>query len=122
MAAEDACLFCRIIAGEEPAEFVVREDDVVVFEDKFPRAPVHLLVVPTLHLRSAHELTGEYRDLLWECFRRGQETAESAGIDEGYRIVTNIGRGGGQAIDHLHFHVLGGKQLGAHLDGVKDQD
>lgn len=119
MAAEDACLFCRIIAGEEPAEFVVREDDVVVFEDKFPRAPVHLLVVPTLHLGSAHELTAEHRDLLWECFRRGQEAAGGAGIDDGYRIVTNIGRGGGQVIDHLHFHVLGGKQLG-HVDGAAE--
>lgn len=110
------CLFCRIVAGDEPAEFVDRDDDVVVFEDKFPRAPVHLLVVPTLHLDSAHALTGDHRDLVWSCIRQAQAAAAEAGIDEGYRIVTNIGRQGGQMIDHLHWHVLGGKQLG-YVDG-----
>lgn len=113
------CLFCRIIAGEEPAEFVVRDDDVVVFHDKFPRAPVHLLVVPVAHLDSAHDLADEHRDLTWSCLRRAQEVAEDAGIGDGYRIVTNVGRRGGQVIDHLHWHVLGGKQLG-HIDGVTD--
>lgn len=118
MSADD-CLFCRIIAGDEPATFVVRRDDVVVFEDKFPRAPVHLLVVPTLHLGSAHELTDEHRDIVWTCVREAQAAAERAGIADGYRIVTNVGRGGGQMIDHLHWHVLGGKQLG-HVDGAAE--
>lgn len=119
MTVDEACLFCRIVAGDEPAEFVTREDDVVVFHDKFPRAPVHLLVVPTEHLSSAHDLDGEHRDLLWECFRRAQQVAEEAGIADGYRIVTNVGARGGQVIHHLHFHVLGGKQLG-HVDGATD--
>ncbi len=111
------CLFCRIIAGEEPAEFVVQRDDIVVFKDKFPRAPVHLLVVPVAHLDSAHELRADHRDLLAECFALAQQVATESGIAEGYRIVTNIGRGGGQAIPHLHFHVVGGKQLG-YVDGA----
>lgn len=116
MADDQDCLFCRLIAGDEEAEFVAREDHLVVFHDKFPRAPVHVLVVPTEHLASAHELTSDHRDLLFDCFRLARQVAEDAGIAEGYRIVTNIGRGGGQAIDHLHLHVLGGKQLG-HIDG-----
>ena len=112
-----ACLFCRIVAGEEPADFVYQDEDLVVFKDKFPRAPVHLLVVPRDHISSAHELNGKHRDLLWSCFRAAQQVASEAGIEDGYRIATNIGPKGGQAIPHLHFHVLGGKQLG-HVDGA----
>lgn len=119
MASPDECLFCRIVAGDEAADIVARDDDVVVFKDKFPRAPVHLLVVPTEHLTSAHELSARHRDMVWECIERAQEVAADAGIADGYRIVTNIGAGGGQVIPHLHFHVLGGKQLG-YVDGATD--
>lgn len=106
------CLFCAIVAGEEPADMVREEDDAVVFEDKFPQAPVHLLVVPRTHLGSAHDLTDEHADLLATCFRLAREVAEERDTADGYRVVTNVGRRGGQAIDHLHFHVLGGRQLG----------
>jgi histidine triad (HIT) family protein len=115
--AQQDCLFCRIIAGDEPAEFVVQQDDIVVFKDKFPRAPVHNLVVPVVHIDSAHDLDAGHRQLLSDCFALTRGVAEDAGIADGYRVVTNIGSGGGQAIAHLHFHVLGGKQLG-HVDGA----
>ena len=110
-----ACLFCKIVAGDEPAEFVHRDDDIVAFRDKFPRGPVHVLVVPRRHIDSAHALTDADSDLLARCFRVSREVAESEGVAEGYRVATNIGTGGGQAIPHLHFHVLGGRQLG-HID------
>lgn len=113
----DDCLFCAIIAGDEPATFVAEEEDVVAFEDKFPRAPVHILVAPREHLPSAHDLTAERSELLWSCFDLAQRVAADAGIADGYRIATNIGAEGGQAIFHLHFHVLGGKQLG-YVDGA----
>lgn len=108
----DDCLFCRIVAGDEPADMVAREDDLVVFHDKFPRAPVHLLVVPREHLPSAHALGEAHDALLGRCFATARKVAEQHGIADGYRVATNVGRGGGQAIFHLHFHVLGGKQLG----------
>lgn len=109
------CLFCKIIAGEEPAEFVYRDDDIVAFRDKFPRAPVHVLVVPRRHTESAHALTDDDAGLLVDCFRVAREVAESEAVADGYRVATNIGSRGGQAIAHVHFHVLGGRQL-AHID------
>jgi histidine triad (HIT) family protein len=110
------CLFCRIVAGEEPAEFLIQRDDIVVFKDKFPRAPVHHLIVPVDHLDSAHDLDTGHRELVADCFAVARQVATETGIADGYRVVTNIGERGGQAIPHLHFHVLGGKQLG-HVDG-----
>lgn len=116
---DDSCLFCRIVAGDEDAEMVADSDQVVAFRDIFPRAPVHVLVVPREHLDSAHALTDDHGPLLQACFAMARQVAEQEGIADGYRIVTNIGRRGGQAIFHLHFHVLGGKQLGF-VDGVTD--
>ena len=106
------CLFCRIVDGEEPSEVVHTDDDLVVIKDKFPQAPVHLLVLTREHIPSAHDLTGEHDELVAACFRAARLVAEEHGTAGGYRIATNIGTDGGQAIPHLHFHVLGGRQLG----------
>ena len=108
----DDCLFCRIAAGDEPSEEVASDDRIVAFRDKFPRAPVHVLIAPREHIDSAHALTDEHADLLSACFRMARQVAVDEGIADGYRVVTNIGARGGQAIPHLHFHVLGGEQLG----------
>ncbi|HEX2028637.1 MAG TPA: HIT domain-containing protein [Nitriliruptorales bacterium] len=115
--AQQECLFCRIVAGEEPAETVAGTDQLVVFRDKYPRAPVHVLVVPREHIGSAHDLGDDHGPLLAACFGMARQVADQEGIADGYRIATNIGSRGGQAIGHLHFHVLGGKQLG-HVDGA----
>lgn len=111
------CLFCKIIAGDEAADIVARDGDLVAFKDIFPRAPVHVLVVPEKHIPSAHDLDDSDGDLLTRCFSMARKVADEQGIAQGYRITTNIGPQGGQAIPHLHFHVLGGKQLG-HVDGA----
>lgn len=111
------CLFCRIVAGEEPATIVHSDEQVVVFEDKFPRAPVHLLVTPREHIPSAHHLTDAHDGLVAHCFRVARQVAEARGIADGYRIATNVGTRGGQMIPHLHFHVIGGRQLG-HIDSL----
>lgn len=108
----DACLFCGIVTGDVPADMVLEHDDVIAFEDKFPRAPVHVLVVPRIHLDSAADLHREHDALLGRCFQAAREVAAHKGTEEGYRITTNIGARGGQAVGHLHFHVLGGRQLG----------
>jgi histidine triad (HIT) family protein len=109
------CLFCTIASGQAEADVVHRADGVVAFRDIAPRAPVHVLVVPTRHISSAHDLTDADADLLAACFRVAREVAEHEGIAEGYRVATNIGAGGGQAIPHLHLHVIGGRRLG-HID------
>jgi histidine triad (HIT) family protein len=109
------CLFCSIIKGEAPSAKVAEGDGVLAIRDIYPRAPVHVLVMPLEHLPSAHELRPEHSDLLGRCFALAREVAEAEGIADGYRITTNIGTKGGQAIPHLHFHVLGGRQLG-HID------
>ncbi|HEY8340006.1 MAG TPA: HIT domain-containing protein [Egibacteraceae bacterium] len=111
------CLFCKIVAGEVSSDVVAQNDDVVAFRDIAPRAPVHVLVVPRQHLPSAHALTEEHADLLLACFRMAQQVAEAEHTADGYRIATNIGTKGGQAIEHLHFHVIGGRQLG-HIDSI----
>lgn len=110
--AED-CLFCRIVAGEEPSEQVAATDGLIAIRDKFPRAPVHVLVLPVAHVASIHELDDD--DLLTRCVRLARQVAIDEGIADGYRIATNVGRRGGQAFAHLHFHVIGGRQLG-HID------
>lgn len=109
------CLFCRIVAGEAPSERVGADDGVIAIRDLFPRAPVHVLIIPEQHLDSAHDLTDADGDLLSACFRLARRVADDLGIAAGYRVTTNVGTGGGQAIPHLHFHVLGGRQL-AHID------
>lgn len=105
------CLLCQIIAGNEPAEIIASSDNVIAIEDKYPQGPVHVLVVPRQHFASAHELDLEDADLLSECFDITRRVARSKGVAHGYRVATNVGREGGQAIPHLHFHVLGGRQL-----------
>lgn len=103
------CVFCRIIRGESPAEFLYRGQHVVIFKDIRPEAPVHLLVVPARHIRSVNELSGGDVEVLGEMFLKAKETAEELGIARrGYRLILNVERGGGQIIFHLHMHLLGG--------------
>ena len=111
----DDCLFCSIVAGDADATIVAEDDDVVAFRDIHPRAPVHVLVTPRRHVPSAHDLGPDDTELLASCFAMARQVAEQEGIADAYRVATNVGTGGGQMIPHLHFHVLGGRQLG-HID------
>lgn len=111
----DDCLFCRIIAGEEPATFVGDSEHAVAFRDIFPRAPIHVLVVSRDHLDSIHEVTRAHDEVVGDMLALTRQVAQFEGITDGYRVATNIGRRGGQMIPHLHFHVIGGRQLG-HID------
>ena len=107
------CLFCRIVAGEIPATIVKRTEDAVVFRDIDPRAPTHVLVIPTKHLPAVRDARGPEDDaLLGRLLRVAAEVAAEAGLDAGgYRIVTNTGKDAGQSVDHLHLHVLGGRRM-----------
>ena len=107
------CLFCRIVAGEIPAQVVKRSEDAVAFRDIDPRAPAHVLVIPARHLPAVRDARGPGDEaLLGRVLRFAADVASELGLDEGgYRVVTNTGRDAGQSVDHLHFHVLGGRKL-----------
>ena len=107
------CLFCRIVAGEIPAARVHEDDLVVAIRDIAPRAPTHVLLLPRRHIASALELTDEDAPLVGRLFAAAAEIARSEGIAEaGYRLVSNVGRWGGQTVHHLHIHVMGGRPFG----------
>lgn len=104
------CLFCKIVAGEIPSTPVAQDDAVLAIRDIAPRAPTHVLFLSREHIRSAAELTDADGPLLGRLFSLAAEVARAEGIAEGgYRVVTNIGGWGGQSVDHLHFHLMGGR-------------
>ena len=108
----DACLFCRIVAGEVPSKQLYADERVVTFHDIAPRAPTHILIVPRQHIPSALELTEADGPLLGRIFTVAADLARSQGIAErGYRLVSNVGAWGGQSVDHLHWHLLGGRAM-----------
>jgi histidine triad (HIT) family protein len=104
------CVFCRIVAGELPSTRVHEDDLVVAIRDIAPRAPTHILVMSREHVASALELTDAHAPLVGRIFAVAADVARAEGIaDGGYRVVTNVGRWGGQSVDHLHFHLMGGR-------------
>jgi len=106
------CLFCKIIAGEIPSTKVYEDEFVYAFRDIEPQAPVHILIVPKEHIASANELNEKNADVLSRIFLAAAKLAKEEGIaEDGYRIVNNCGFNGGQTVNHLHFHMLGGRSL-----------
>ena len=102
------CIFCRVVRGESPADFVYRGESVVIFKDIHPDAPVHLLVVPKRHIRSVNDLEEQDRGILAEMIIRAKDVARDLAISKsGYRLLFNVERGGGQLIFHLHMHMIG---------------
>lgn len=106
------CLFCRIVAGELPSTRVHEDDLVIAIRDIAPRAPTHVLLLPRAHIASALDLTDADGPLLGRLFAVAADIARAEGIaDAGYRIVSNVGRWGGQSVDHLHLHLMGGRSF-----------
>lgn len=107
------CLFCKISEGTIPAKKVYEDEDVVVIEDISPVAPIHLLIITRRHIVNVNELACEHDVLIGRIYRTAARIAREKGIaDDGYRIVTNTNAGGGQSVFHIHFHLLGGRNLG----------
>ena len=105
------CLFCRIVAGEIPAQIVRRSAAAVAFRDIDPRAPTHVLIIPTAHVTSVREARAD-APMVGELLGFAAEVATELGLDAGgYRLVTNTGPDAGQSVDHLHFHLLGGRRM-----------
>ena len=105
------CLFCKIAAKELDSETVYESERVVAFKDINPAAPVHVLVIPKEHIESAHELDSSHAETLAEMFEAISNIATEQGVEKGYRVVTNIGGDAGQSVYHLHWHLIGGRQL-----------
>lgn len=102
------CIFCRIVRGEIPAQKVYEDEHVLAFNDLHPLAPVHILVIPKLHIASMAEVGDEHEALMGRLMVAATRIAREQGCNQGYRIVTNTGRIGGQEVYHLHLHILGG--------------
>lgn len=105
------CIFCKIAAGEIPAKMVYEDDKVVVFHDIRPKARVHLLVVAREHIKNLFEAKEAHQNLLAHMLLLLPKLAKQEHLDNGFRTVINTGSGGGQEIDHIHFHLLGGGML-----------
>ncbi|MDY0375849.1 MAG: histidine triad nucleotide-binding protein [Desulfobacterium sp.] len=105
----DNCLFCKIVSRKIPSQFLYEDDAIVVFRDINPEAPVHLLIVPKQHIRSVNDLTVDDQAIVGKLFMVAKQMASEQGISKsGYRLLLNVERGGGQAIFHLHLHLIGG--------------
>ncbi len=105
------CIFCKIAAGELPANTVHRDDSVVAIEDLNPQAPAHLLVMPIRHYANVREITTLDRALAARLLEVASKLGAERGGDEGFRLVVNTGRDGGQTVDHAHVHVLAGRSM-----------
>mgnify|MGYP001861160376 CR=1 FL=1 len=106
------CVFCKIIKGDIPSKKVYEDDDILAFYDINPIAKVHVLVIPKKHITSLLELKKEDKDLLFHIFNKINEIAEMIGVAKtGFRVISNVGEDSGQAVKHLHFHILGGEKL-----------
>lgn len=110
------CLFCKIINGEIPSAKVYEDEYVYAFRDIAPQAPVHVLVIPKVHIASADAVTADNSVYVSKVFEAIPKIAAAEKLANGYRVITNIGSDGCQSVKHLHFHLLGGKQLSEKMD------
>jgi histidine triad (HIT) family protein len=109
----DDCLFCKILAGEIPADIVFESDSVIGFRDISPQAPTHVLVIPRRHISTINDLEEGDRELVGELYLAAKQIASDDGLSEaGYRVVMNCNEGAGQSVFHIHLHLLGGRGLG----------
>lgn len=106
------CIFCRIVAGSIPSTKVFEDELCLAFRDLHPAAPTHVLVIPKEHIQSAAHAVEAHAALLGHLVLTAAKVAEQAGLANGFRLVANTGADGGQTVDHLHLHVLGGRALG----------
>lgn len=102
------CIFCKIIAGQIPCKKVYEDDDLLAFHDIHPARPVHVLVIPKVHVASLADCDASHAPMLGNLFARLGDIAKQAGLNDGFRTVVNTGRIGGQEVYHLHVHILGG--------------
>ncbi len=105
------CLFCKIIKGDIPSSKVYEDDTVYAFNDIDPQAPVHILIIPKEHIKSAAEINADNSAVVAHIFEVAAKIAKEKGLADGFRIVTNCGDSAGQSVKHLHFHLLSGRDF-----------
>lgn len=119
---EDGCIFCAIGQGTAPATIEYQSETVLAFRDVNPQAPVHLLIIPKTHIAGINGATAEHVGVLGEMLLAAKEVAGKLNLTDGYRLVINQGLHGGQLVDHLHMHLLGGRELGRQMVNVDNSD
>jgi histidine triad (HIT) family protein len=108
----EKCIFCKVVNKKVPARIIVEDDLAVAFEDVNPQAPIHVLVIPKMHISSLNEVTASERDLMGHLMLVAAKVAEIKSVHQtGYRLVINTNAQAGQTVFHVHFHVLGGRQM-----------
>lgn len=105
------CIFCKIISGEIPSKKIFEDETCLVFHDVDPKAPVHFLAIPKEHITGADQIDGQNSAIVGHIFSVIAKAAKELGCEGGFRVVTNCGADAGQTVDHLHFHVLAGREL-----------
>lgn len=106
------CLFCKMVSGEIQPDIVFEDDEVLAFRDVNPQAPVHVLVIPKMHISTVNDLTPEHAGLMGKLYLAARQIAADEGVAEpGYRMVVNCNPGAGQSVYHIHMHVLGGRPM-----------
>ena len=107
------CIFCKIVAGEIPSSKVYEDDKILAFNDIEPQAPVHVIIIPKEHITSANAITEQNSSVIAHIFEVIPKLAKELGVSEsGYRVINNCGADGGQTVEHIHFHLTGGRQFG----------
>lgn len=105
------CIFCKIAQNEISSKKIYEDEDIVAFNDLEPQAPVHVLIIPKKHIQSANQIESGDSNLIGKIFIVASKIAEDLGLKNGYRIVNNCGEDGGQTVQHLHFHLIGGRKM-----------
>lgn len=106
------CVFCKIANKEINSDIIYEDDSIIAFNDLNPQSPTHFLVIPKVHIESANHIDNENKEIIGNIFQIISKLAKEMGFDQdGYRIVNNIGKDGGQSVNHIHFHVLAGRSL-----------
>ena len=108
----DECIFCKIVDGQAPAIIIHKDEEVTAFKDIHPVAPTHILIVPNKHITSVNEINPKDEPLMGRLFTIARVLAEKEGVSQdGYRLIVNTGRHGGQVVYHLHMHLMGGQRM-----------
>ena len=105
------CIFCKIAKKEIPSKVLYEDEQIIMFKDLNPIAPIHLLAIPKNHISSANEITTENSQIVAHIFEVIAKESKNLGLEGGYRIINNCGKLGGQTVEHIHFHIVGGKKL-----------
>lgn len=108
----ETCIFCKIVKGEIPSDKVFEDENILAFKDINPEAPVHIIIIPKKHISNLNEISEEDSKVIAGIMLAIKDIAKKLGIDNsGYRVVSNCGEDGGQTVSHIHFHLLGGRNL-----------